>query len=251
MCLGDFLVNVFATFVISTEQHKFTGMRKLLLDALKAKFTGVSEQVLGRIADKLAKTVKTEAEVATAVEGVTLQQVIDSYGDSRATEAQQTAVKNYESKYGLKDGAKVKDGSDPTPTATDTNNKDGEDNSTPAWAKTIIENQKSITDRLNKMDGERTATNRKQQLSTIIGKLPEALRKPYERIPLDTMTEDEFAALRDEVTAEVDTIVSETHARGAVFGRPVGSGSANKSTGGTEKEATDEEAKAVVDRLSI
>lgn len=227
-------------------------MRKLLLDALKAKFTGVSEQVLGRIADKLAKTVKTEAEVATAVEGVTLQQVIDSYGDSRATEAQQTAVKNYESKYGLKDGAKVKDGSDPTTTATDTNNKDGEDNSTPAWAKTIIENQKSITDRLNKMDGERTATNRKQQLATIIGKLPEALRKPYERIPLDTMTEEEFTALQDEVTAEVETIVSDTHARGAVFGRPVGSSNASKSpNGGSEKEATDEEAKAVVDRLSI
>ena len=73
-------------------------MRQQILDALKAKFQGVSEKILGRIADKLAKTVTTAEQVATAVEGVTLQQLLDSYGDSRATEAQQTAVHNYESK---------------------------------------------------------------------------------------------------------------------------------------------------------
>ena len=67
-------------------------MRKEILDALKAKFTGVSDAILGRIADKLAKTATTAEQVATAVEGVTFQQVLESYGDSRATEAQQTAV---------------------------------------------------------------------------------------------------------------------------------------------------------------
>ena len=34
-------------------------MRKEILDALKAKFTGVSDAILGRIADKLAKTATT------------------------------------------------------------------------------------------------------------------------------------------------------------------------------------------------
>lgn len=67
-------------------------MRKEILDALKAKFPGVSESILGRIADKLAKTASTQEQVTTAVEGVTFQQVLESYGDSRATEAQQTAV---------------------------------------------------------------------------------------------------------------------------------------------------------------
>ena len=41
---------------------------------------------------------------------MTLQQLFDSYGDSWATEAQRTAVSNYEKKYGLKDGAKVTSG---------------------------------------------------------------------------------------------------------------------------------------------
>lgn len=82
-------------------------MRKEILEALKAKFTGVSETILGRIADKLAKTVTTAEQVKAAVEAYTWQQVIEGYGDSRATEAQQTAVHNYEQKYGLKDGQKL------------------------------------------------------------------------------------------------------------------------------------------------
>lgn len=48
-------------------------MRKELLDALKAKFEGVSDAVLGRMADKLAKTATTAEQVKTAVEGVTIQ----------------------------------------------------------------------------------------------------------------------------------------------------------------------------------
>lgn len=82
-------------------------MRKAILDALKAKFQGVSESVLNRIADKLCKTVTTAEQVQTAVDGVTIQQVIEGYADSRATEASQTAVHTYEQKYGLKDGAKI------------------------------------------------------------------------------------------------------------------------------------------------
>lgn len=83
-------------------------MKKEILEALKAKFEGVSEAILNRIADKLAKTVTKQEDVATAVEGVTFQQVLESYGDSRATEAQQTAVTNYEKKHGLKDGKRSK-----------------------------------------------------------------------------------------------------------------------------------------------
>lgn len=220
-------------------------MRKQILEALKAKFEGVSEAVLGRIADKLAKTVKTEEQVATAVEGVTLQQVIDGYADSRATEAQQTAVRNYENKYGLKDGAKV-DGGEPKDEP-----KTGEDEDVPAWAKAIVESNKALTERLNKMDGERTTATRKQQLAKITEKLPETIRKAYDRISVDTMTDEEFATLQEEVTAEVSAINAENKSRGAVFGRPVNNSTTNKNSGGSDKEATDEEAQAVVDKLSI
>ena len=87
-------------------------MKQKILEALKAKFPGVNANVLNRIADKLAKTVTTDEQVTTAVAGVTKEfiEIIESYGDSRATEAQQTAVQTYETKYGLKDGQKVDNG---------------------------------------------------------------------------------------------------------------------------------------------
>ena len=89
--------------------------------------------------------------------------------------------------YGLKDGEKVtpvtvqQQGGQPTggqptqPTAGA--------NETPEWAKQLIEQNKALTDRIAKMEGQRTTDSRKQQLSTIIAKLPEQLRKPYERQP--------------------------------------------------------------------
>lgn len=82
-------------------------MKQQILTALKAKFVGVSDAILDRVATKLAQTVTTAEQVQTAVDGVTFQQVLESYGDSRATQATQTAVHNYETKYGLKDGVKV------------------------------------------------------------------------------------------------------------------------------------------------
>ena len=71
-------------------------MRKVILEALKTKFEGIDAKVFNRIAAKLAKTVKTEEEATTAVEELTLQQVIDSYSDSRVTEAQEKAIGSYE-----------------------------------------------------------------------------------------------------------------------------------------------------------
>lgn len=199
-------------------------MKKQILEALKAKFQGVSEAILNRIADKLAKTVTTAEQVATAVEGVTIQQVIESYGDSRATEAQQTAVHNYETKYGLKDGVKVDDGGGSQGgqqggvQTVQTQQQGGDE--IPTWAQTLIDSNKALTERLNQMDVDRTTATRKQKLQTIIEKLPEKLRKAYERTPVDGLTEEQFNSLFSEISSEVEGIVNETHVKGAVFGRP-------------------------------
>lgn len=85
-------------------------MKPQIIEALKTKFPGVAEKILNRIADKLVKTVTIKDQIATFVQGVTTQTIIESYGDSRATQASQTAVANYEKKHGLKDGQKVQGG---------------------------------------------------------------------------------------------------------------------------------------------
>ena len=217
-------------------------MRKELFEALKAKFPGVNANVLNRIADKLAKTVTTAEQVTTAVAGVTQEfiDIIESYGDSRATEAQQTAVHNYEQRYGLKDGVKLENGGGTGGehgTETEKNKSAGEGaEAVPEWAKTLIDTNKALSERIAKMETERTTTTRKQQLNEVIGKLPESLRKGYERTPVDNITDEEFNTLIGDITTEVDGIVKATAQRGAVFGRPSQAGNQGNQDGALTKE---------------
>lgn len=228
-------------------------MKEQILTALKAKFQGVNASILDRIATQLAKTVTTEDKVATAVEGVTqdLISVIEAYGDSRATDAQKTAVQNYEQKYNLKDGEKVKK-TEETQTQTTTPPAAGGDPTTNALLQQLIDQNKKLTERLDKMDGERTAASRKAELDEILSKLPENLRKGYSRISVDSLTADQWAATKSEITTEVESLAKEVGAKGAVFGRPT-NGGGGKSTGanGDVQEATEAEAAAVVEKLNI
>ncbi len=200
--------------------------RQQILEALKAKFQGVSADILNRIANKLSKTVTSAEQVATVVEGVTIQQVIESYGDSRATESAQTAVRNYETNHNLKDGKPIE-----TPPATGgaaggTGGQPavGGTETVPAWAQAIIDSNKTLTDRLAKMEGERTTATRKQKLSEVTSKLPEELRKPYERTSIENLSDDDFNTLLGEITTEVETISGSIAAKGAVFGKPAAHG---------------------------
>ena len=213
-------------------------MKEQILEALRSKFPGRSAVILGRIADKLAKTATTPEQVTTAVEGVTpeLIEVIESYGDSRATEASTTAVTNYEAKYGLREG---KPTTPPAPTGEGNDNapKGQADESVPAWAVSLTERVTALQNELNRRDAERTTTGRRQALEAIYGHLPEPLRKGYERIPLDTLSDDEFTKLSADVTAEVGEIGQALAAKGAVFSTP----SAHHGGAGTQKELTKEQ----------
>lgn len=219
--------------------------RTQIIEALRNRFAGVSDAILGRVADKLAKTVTSQEQVATAVEGVTFQQVLESYGDSRATEAQQTAVRNYESKYGLKDGAKVETGGgSPQEQQQPTQPQTGGQEETPQWAKAIIDSNKALRDELNAIKGERLTADRRQKLAAITDKLPESLRKAYDRTPVEGMTDDDFNALLTEVGTEVDGIVRDSSARGAVFGKP----SAVNGRAAQESELTKEQLDTIAKR---
>jgi len=90
-------------------------MKEKIFAGLKTKFDGVQDAILNRVAEKLSETVTTEDAVATAVEGVTLQGLLDSYADSRANEASQTAVRNFRQKHGLGEDGKPIKKEDPKP----------------------------------------------------------------------------------------------------------------------------------------
>lgn len=228
-------------------------MREQILNLLRTRFEGVGEKVLGRIADKLAKTATTEQEAKTSVEGLTLQQVCESYADSRATEAQQTAVANYEKKHGLRDGKPAAPAPAPQPAKAETEPKPGTPtpgSDLPEWARALVESNKKLEAQLTAMQGEKRTATRRQQIDDITAKLPESLRKAYSHLALESLSDQDFDTLRSEVEGEVSAIAADTAARGAVFGRPtVKGGSATQRTESGQGEATDQEVSEIVDRL--
>ena len=175
-------------------------MHKVAFDALKTRFEGINEKVLDRIAKNIAKTATTAEEVKDSVEAITIQQIIDAEGDRRATDAQKTAVANYERKHGLKDGKTIEPSDPNEPKDTpDAKDPDG----MPQWAKTLVENNAKLQQQLAAMSTERITNDRKRQLSAVVEQLPEHLQKPYARMKLDGLSDEEFKTTLEDVKTEV------------------------------------------------
>jgi hypothetical protein len=216
-------------------------MKSKILEALKTRFSGVNEQILNRIADKLAKTVTTEDAVQGAVDAVTFQQVIDGEADRRSTEASQTAVVNYEKKHSIKEGKPVNQGEGQGEKTEPEKTTVGEITAETIKA-AVSAAMKPLQDEISALKVGKITDERKQKLDAVIGKLPDNLKKPYGRISLKDMAEDDFNTFITETTTEVDSLVADLSAKGAVFSIPIGGGYGNK-------EPSKEEAAKVVDGI--
>lgn len=208
-------------------------MKKQIIDALKAKFEGVSEAIVSRIADKLAKTAKSDEDVATLVEGVTFQQVLESYGDSRATEAQQSAVSNYEKKHGLKDGKKVVTEEKPKEKEPKEGPKSEGDDLASQIAAAVAAAMKPLNDELAAMKSEKTATTRKGKLAGVLAKAPEKVRERYEKdfARMTFTDDDDFNAWVEEITPDVESITNDFASKGGIVTRPKGGSTGGSVTG--------------------
>ena len=91
-------------------------MKEKLLALLVAKFAGVPEATLERIASKKAGSVSDESQLQSIADGIDFAQVLQSEVDSRITDANKKAVQNYETQHGLKDGKPVQ--ANPNPSTT-------------------------------------------------------------------------------------------------------------------------------------
>lgn len=219
-------------------------MKKKILELLKTKFEGVSESILDRIAEKLAKTVTTEEQAATSVEGVTFQQVLELYGDSRATEATKTAVSNYEKKHGLKDGRRL-----------DTDDHDDDDDSGKDDVKTAIKNAvqeaiRPLADEINALKSEKTVDTRRKRIDSIVNNLPERYKKLYGRVPIKDLTDEEFDNLEKQVKEEADEILKEERTRNSGY-KPPRAGVSGRTDTSHEGEASKEEVDGVVKKLNV
>ena len=137
-----------------------------ILAGLKTKFQGVEDATLQRIASKKAEGVTDESKVNSIVEGISFQDVLTSYGDYRADGAQKTAVANYEKKHNIKDGKPIEEPKpqDPQPTPTPQSNPTEQ---VPAWAQSLIDSNKTLSEKLAAMDAKTKADERNQQIAVV------------------------------------------------------------------------------------
>nr|DAY92395.1 MAG TPA: hypothetical protein [Caudoviricetes sp.] len=133
-------------------------MKEKLLALLQTKFAGVDNAILDRIATKKSENVTDEAQLPTIAEGIGFQDVLTSYGDYRAGDAQQTAVKNYEKRHNLKDGKPIEQ-----PGIGDTQGKENPDIQALIDA-AIAEKVTPLQEKVAAYEAEKTATERLEMI---------------------------------------------------------------------------------------
>lgn len=179
-------------------------MKEKLLALLVAKFAGVPEATLERIAAKKAGSVTDEGQLQSIVDGIDYGQIVQSDVDSKITEANKKAVQNYEATHKLKDGKPV---TDPAPGKEA---KTGEDD-TPAWAKALIEQNKALSDKIATIEGSKTTESRLQQLEGRLKNVPEAFKakalKDFKRMQFDN--EESFTEYLTEVDTDITALNQE------------------------------------------
>ena len=182
-------------------------MKKKIIEALATKFEGVEANILDRVAENLSKTVKSEDEIQTIVDGVTFQSVLESYADSRTNEAVTSAVANYEKKYNLKDGKPIQETPPPPPTPT------GEE--IPPYIKALMEQNKRLEEQISAINSERQTTSRKKTLQGVLKDAPQKLRERYEKDfnRLSFKDDNDFQSWIDEVTPEVQALSEDYNRR--------------------------------------
>lgn len=186
-------------------------MKKKIIEALTTKFEGVEANILDRVAEKLSKTVKSEDEIQTAVDGVTFQSMLESYADSRTNEAVATAVANYEKKYNLKDGKPTQVEPSPKPTTEPTKQTE----EIPPYIKAIMEQNKRLEEQISAINSERQTTSRKKTLQGVLKDAPQKLRERYEKDfnRLNFKDDDDFQTWIEEVTPEVQSLTEDFNRR--------------------------------------
>ena len=133
-------------------------MKVKLLAALKTKFIGVDDAILDRIATKKAEGLTDESQITSIVDGISFSDVLTSYGDFRAGDASNSAVRNYEKKHNLKDGKPIEN---PNPNPKPEEKKDDD---VPAWAQALIDSNKTLSTELSTLKQEKLQATRQEQV---------------------------------------------------------------------------------------
>lgn len=244
-------------------------MKKKLIDAIKAKFVGIDENTAKRLAERaIAKSengISSDDEVTVAVEAITLADVLKSVNDFSADDA----IKKYEEKYGLEKGEKKdkdtdKDKDKDKDKSTDSDkdkdkDKDKNPDQSEAFKALLTEFKNSMANEFNAIKGELTALKsgkisetRRAKLDAALKDLKDFQKKPYGRIDLSKMSDDEFDTFMTEVKEEVGDMIADNRASESHVSPLFGGGNRQNNNGNSKvKEASKEEIDALVGKFGL
>ena len=133
-----------------------------VLQALRAKYPGMQAALLERVAKALSKTITEESGVQSAVDSsgeliTEMADFVQKEGDRRANEAIQ------------KQKNQKDEGGDPPQSSS----KEGDD--MPAWAKSLVETNKALAEKLTTFETQNVAKSQGEKLSKLLSdkKVPE------------------------------------------------------------------------------
>ena len=141
-------------------------MKEKILAFLKGKLSGVSTTFLDGVAESYSKTITEEAQIETVIsDGVISSlkfsaQFAQTEGDKRATEASNTALKNFRDKHKLDENGKPIETPAPKP----------DDKNVPEWAKGLMEKVDKVVTTQESITKSQTSA---QTLETVKAKLKE------------------------------------------------------------------------------
>ena len=232
-------------------------MRKKILEALNTKFPGVSDSKLNRIVDNLVKKIKSEEEIQSAVDEITVESLLDSYGDARANLSRDSIIRDYETKHNLKDGKPVGKGENGGEQKKATTNEGGgeqvaggasaaggaatggEGGLSPEMQlimnelKSMKEQNAQLASSIATMKAEKVGSTREGILRDLLKNVPEDTRARYLRdygfMSFDT--DEKFNSYIDAIKPEIEKIETDTVQQQAHVGGTKGGGSASAAQG--------------------
>ena len=198
-------------------------MKEKILAALKTKYKllGFSDKALDGVADLMSKTVTEESQIDAAIEGVEpLLKGFQGDVDTRVTQAVEKAKKEAGKK--TEPGKKAGDGSDPDgKKAGDDDPKPDDDKNVPAWAKALIDSNKTLAEKLQTLEADKATTSRKKTLEDLLAKdehkdIPDQTKarilKDFGRMSF--AKDEDFAAYLEEAQTDIAAINQEMADKG-------------------------------------
>lgn len=205
-------------------------MKDKILSHLKTRLPGVAENYLAGVAEHYAKTVTEDSQIETTLTDGVIDLLklnaafLQTEGDKRATEAADTALKNYRKKHGLDENGKPIEGNPPK------KSKDV-DPDEPAWFKSYREAKDAelaeVKTKLENQEKEkaRMSLTEKVKSHEKLKGIPASFLNKCNLIP---ESEDKLDQLADTIAADYTVLKQELAEQGVHISVPPAGGSGIK-----------------------